>query len=307
MGKLNMENQLEKSSTKSNNRSVIKLSNNMNNFHGKFTTLELQFIFLFISLTEADQDDFIEHNLKLSVMEKMLNKRLQLSKIDYIFDSLMQKFIKIKDGDVIKRRPLFSKIDHNLKENTVLAKFHDDLKPFLLNIQSKYTIGELSYIAEFKSEYSIRIYMFMKQWLNIGRVVFKIEELREIFELPETYKYNDFKRYALLKAQEEIKKSNIYFDFNEIKDGNKVEAIEFIIHRKNDIDETNHFSKNIENDDISKYIGMNVIINNDEATIQSIGKGKTLGYYKVFFISIISGATFARECSIQEIKGLIRK
>ena len=79
----------------------------------------------------------------------------------------------------------------------------------------------------------MRIYELLKQYQKIGTRRIKIKDLREMLGIkPNEYKrYNDFKRFVLLPAKEELPdKTDIKFDFKEIKTSRKITDIEFNIY-----------------------------------------------------------------------------
>jgi hypothetical protein len=82
--------------------------------------------------------------------------------------------------------------------------------------------------------HSIRLYQILKQHLYTGTRTFEIDELKHILGVENKYKkYNDFKKYAILAAQEELQeKCDITFEFEEIKKGRKVEMLRFTIKRQ---------------------------------------------------------------------------
>jgi len=72
----------------------------------------------------------------------------------------------------------------------------------------------------------------LKQYENIGQRIFKLEELKKTLGIKEDkYQlYGHFKKRVLIKAQEELKlKTDICFDFEEIKVSRKVDKICFFI------------------------------------------------------------------------------
>lgn len=91
---------------------------------------------------------------------------------------------------------------------------------------------------QFNSRYSCRIYELLKRFIKIGHRNLSIEELRNKLGIDcDKYKlYSDFKRKVILKAQKEInKKSDIQFDFQEVKKGRKVESLKFFMEFKDEI------------------------------------------------------------------------
>ena len=113
--------------------------------------------------------------------------------------------------------------------------FDPELKPFLLRLKERFTTYRLENVMKLRSIYSIRIYELLKQYQNIGKRGITIESLRKMLGIePDEYKtYNNLKRKVIMVAHKEInEKTDIAFEFREIKLGRKVNEIEFVINRK---------------------------------------------------------------------------
>jgi plasmid replication initiation protein len=120
--------------------------------------------------------------------------------------------------------------------------FAPSLKPLLLELQKhgSFTKYEFDNIKHLNSVYSVRIYELLKEYENFkreeGKVfrVFEVNELKEKLDVSDKYKnYNDFKKYVLIQAREEIhKRCDIYFEFEEIKKGRKISQIRFDIFKQ---------------------------------------------------------------------------
>jgi len=86
-----------------------------------------------------------------------------------------------------------------------------------------------------RSIYSIRIYELLKQYQSIGKRTITIESLRKMLGIePDEYKtYNNLKRKVIMVAHKEVnEKTDICFDYKEIKLSRKVNEIEFIVQKK---------------------------------------------------------------------------
>ena len=126
------------------------------------------------------------------------------------------------------------------KEAVVEIEFSQKLMPYLFDLKKRFTQYYIANVMSLNSSYSIRLFEILKQYEAIGKRVVDLEELRKMvgttvenqdgtitidYEL-----YGHFKSRVLLPAQKELKqKTDIYFDFKEIRNGRKVEQIEFTI------------------------------------------------------------------------------
>ena len=128
---------------------------------------------------------------------------------------------------------LFLRIDTKEK-GYVSFEVNPRLKNYILNQTKNFTSYFLENIANLKSAYSFRIYELLKQYQSKDGGWFKTEvkTLRERLGISEKqYKlYGHFKDKVLNVAQKELKaKTDLCFDFEEIKRVRKVEIIVFHI------------------------------------------------------------------------------
>ena len=106
-----------------------------------------------------------------------------------------------------------------------------ELRPYLIQLKGRFTAFSLDNV-QLKREYSFRMYELLKQYERIKKRVIPLSQLREMLLIQDgEYKlYADFKRRIIVPAQNEINsKTDISFNFEEIKTGRKVSAISFTI------------------------------------------------------------------------------
>ena len=81
--------------------------------------------------------------------------------------------------------------------------------------------------------FTIRIYELLKQYQKIGARTFRLEELRFLLNIATNKypKYGNLKQAVILPSQRELKaKTDLYFEFSELKQGHKVIALQFQIY-----------------------------------------------------------------------------
>jgi plasmid replication initiation protein len=216
--------------TKSN---IIKTSHELNHFRGGYTRLELDFIYAFITQIRDEDDELQAYDLTLSQLEAKLGRSLRLRDVEYMFDSLIKKSFKVNNTKELTVYSFFTTISFNKEEKRLRVKFNPDLKPHLIQLQT-YAMGNFKYILQFNSEYSKRLYMLACQWVNATKIVYSVDELREMLAVPGSYQYAQFKQKILKPAEKELveKEADIYFEFEEIKEGRKVAKILFRVKRR---------------------------------------------------------------------------
>lgn len=110
-------------------------------------------------------------------------------------------------------------------------EFSEKLRPYLIQLKKDFTKYNITEILSFKSKFSIRIYLILKQYIAVGERTLNFEELKEMLQVSELYpKYCNFKQKVLKIAHEEINRlSDLKIEYEEIKKGRKVDKIKFYI------------------------------------------------------------------------------
>lgn len=109
----------------------------------------------------------------------------------------------------------------------------EEIQPFLLQLKDRFTCYLFENVSRLRSFFSIRLYNLFRQYCSIGDRVLDLRTLRKMFKIKEGQysSYFMFKKRIILPAQRELKeKTDIYFDFEEIKEGRRIVAIRFFIH-----------------------------------------------------------------------------
>ena len=140
-------------------------------------------------------------------------------------------------------------------EGIIEFEISNKLRPYLLEAQTKFLKYSLENILPLKSGYSIRMYEILKDWYELNKrygnkaeKIIKVDELREMLEIPKSYKFNDIKRFVLNKSKKELAEhTDIIFDFQEIKTGRKVTHLKFLIQPNPKKSEDYLFNQEIQN------------------------------------------------------------
>ena len=107
-----------------------------------------------------------------------------------------------------------------------------------MEAQKKFLKYKLENILPLRSSYSIRLYEILKDWYELNKrygnkaeKVIKVDEIREMLEIPKSYQYSShIKKLILNKSKKELEEhTDIIFDFEEIKTGRKVTHLKIII------------------------------------------------------------------------------
>ena len=126
------------------------------------------------------------------------------------------------------------------KKDILKVRLDADLKPFLLQLKKHFTTYELWYVLSMKSQYSIRLYEFLKSLLHKKETyskTFTLEYLKEKMSAEKLVKYYDFKRFGLEKAISEINQfTDIEIVYEAIFEKNRCKEITLSVKVKDVLD-----------------------------------------------------------------------
>jgi len=202
----------------------------------KLKTSQQKFLRIMASMIKKNDEDLKMYEFKINELLELFQVKDQskYKEIPKQTRELMGNVLTFKTDKKIIQVPFLNYCEYETGAGILRVQFHPFLKPFYLYLskENPYTKYELKNILPLKSIYSIRIYELLKQYEKIGKRTIGIEKLRELFQIKKTeyVRYNDFKRKVLQQAQKELPlKTDISFEFEEIKTGRKVTSIGFNI------------------------------------------------------------------------------
>jgi len=209
------------------------------NIAHKFTTLkgsewkpnEIDFLFAFVSEIQNDDEQFKFYKLTRAELNRKLDKRIEKARIAKLFKAMLDKKIETETDKEIIHYNIFSTLKYNKESEELSVKFNDDLKSLLLQLKP-FTKGYLSDIFKMESSYAKRIYLLCSQWKNAGSFKIKVQQLMDELQVSKSFRrYDNFKRKVLQVAEKNmIENSSIYFEFEELKKGRKVDELLFKIY-----------------------------------------------------------------------------
>ncbi len=212
---------------------LVTKSNDLVNSRYDLTTLEQKIILLLASLVQPEDEKFKEYNIKIDTFMKVLGLtgKSKYDDIPKIAMGLMKKVFEIKRNNNPLVIAWLSSAEYHKKEGYITLEFSPKLRPYLLNLKEFYTSYKLENILFLKGKYSIRLYEILKSNAFKKDIRISIEHLRDLFKITNEYeRYNDFKRKVLEYAKKELQaKTDISFEYTEIKEGKKIVAINFNI------------------------------------------------------------------------------
>ncbi len=167
-----------------------------------------------------------------------------------ITHSIVTRYVEIKSPGRLVQTTWMAQAEYIDGTGVVDAQLSEAMIPFLLNLKKNFTQYKLTMLLSFKSQYTLRLYMLLKQKHDHNphtkEYTFEFGELRKIlgvsieaiprrdkFDKPqaavELYsEYRDFKRWVLEVARKELAaKADIGFEYEEIRHNRRVASIIF--------------------------------------------------------------------------------
>ncbi|WP_066297399.1 replication initiation protein [Bacillus sp. FJAT-29937] len=231
----------------------ITKSNSIIESQYKLTLQEQRILLITASKVQPSDEDFKPYKFRVTDLIEKMGVGSQTSMYSYIKNvvkGLQSKTVEFKKGNRTMIANWLVTSIYEDQEGTVILKFNPDLKDFFLQLKERFTTYQLENVIQLNSVYSIRIYELLKQYENLKKRSFTIDELRDKLGIEKTkYKqYGHFKDRVINAAQQELaEKTDISFTFEEEKKGRKVVGIIFRINgKKGTIPKQQHIATIIE-------------------------------------------------------------
>ena len=227
---------------------LVTQSNRLIESRYNLSLAEQRLILSMISRIHPDDKAFKPYIISIHEFAEFLgiDKNSMYRECKKITELLLSRVVSIQEDDGLLQTNWVSSAKYIDGEGIVKLCFDPLLKPYLLQIKSHFTSCRLEMLLSFKSQYTMRFYMLIKQYEKMRVREIKVDELRQIIGLgAKQYKlYNDFKRFIIVPVQKELKeKSDLYFDFEEIKQGRRIGVIRFTVFSKGGIGSYENDSK----------------------------------------------------------------
>jgi len=213
---------------------IVTKSNKLIACNYDLSLQEQKIILTLASMVQLQDTEFKEYEFKIKDFMELLGiqDKSKYIEVPKITKDLMKKVFEIREDKKIIQLAWLSSAIYETGKGTVILKFDSNLKPYMLELKELYTSYKLGNVLSLKSKYSIRLYEILRSNLYKKCIEIDIKELRSMVGAKEkAYTiYNNFKTRILIQSKKELKnKTDIYFDFTEIKTGRKVTSIKFYI------------------------------------------------------------------------------
>jgi plasmid replication initiation protein len=203
----------------------------------KLSIGEQRIIYVLTSMIKPEDKEFKPYRINIKEFAEIIGVKTKdiYYQVHKYIESLRDRDLTIRKQNSVLKMKWLSSAEYFSNDGYIELCFDPKLKPYLLLLKDRFTKLSLTQMVSFTSQYSARIYEFLKQYEKLNKRIFVIEQLKcDLGISIDEYKmYADFKRKILIVATKEINdKSDLYVDFEEIKTGRKVTSIKFNIKSK---------------------------------------------------------------------------
>jgi len=148
-------------------------------------------------------------------------------------DKLMKTTYSVRKDKGLLKINVCSQAYYVEKEGRIDIRFTEEIMPHLAELGNNFTMYNLKEISGFGSMYTTRLYELLMQFKVTGIYDTSVSNLRYLFGCLDTLKrYNDFKRFAIEQAVNEINSQyEIDLKYDEVRKGRKIDRIIFTFKR----------------------------------------------------------------------------
>lgn len=222
------------------NNLVVK-ANNLIQARYKLTLNEQRIILYAVGKLDTNSEDFSIIPINIRSFFKLLNtSQERYSEIREIIRGLTKKEIIIQNQGNELITNWLSSMEYKETEGIIELEFSQKLKPYLLELQEKFTRYQLENILNLQNKHSIRVYELLKQYEAIGKREIKVDILRDCLGIKknEYSRFYDFERFVLKASKKEINKhTDLTVDYKKIKTGRRITSIFYMIKSKKENEE----------------------------------------------------------------------
>jgi len=217
--------------------SIVTQANELVSARYTLPLAEQRLVLTMIAKIQPDDCDFKPYRISVSELAEFLgiDKNSAYRECRKITKSLLTRVLEIHEPGRLLQTGWVSSAEYVVGSGIVNLSFDPLLKPYLLKLKGNFTKCKLEILLSFKSQYTMRMYTLLKQHEFRGEREMELNDAREMLGLRKDQytEYSNFKNNVILPTQRELfEKSDIAFEFDEIKYGRRVGAIRFRITSK---------------------------------------------------------------------------
>ena len=225
------------------NELTVKYKNELNTIPmRKFNAKEMDLFFSICAKMKNKSTSTVKfyfEDLKGLSNYKMTATNHFVKDLDNVYTKMLGLNYREESATKIKRFVLFTDFEIDKEEKYVEISVNPKLEYILNQLTHEFTQFELKEFTSLSSSYSKTMYRLLKQFKSTGFYTVKMDEFRELLDIPTSYRMGNIDQQILNPIKKELKQ---YFNpFNIIKikakKGNKIERLEFQFKEKKHVED----------------------------------------------------------------------
>ncbi len=143
-------------------------------------------------------------------------------------DRLYERSASWTDGKKQIRMRWAWKAVYHEREAWAEIHFSPDMTPHIFLLGERFVRYRLEYARGLRSVYSTNLLRLLMTQKDTGFKTITVDDFRTSMDVPETYRYADIKRYAIVPAVKELNdKADLVIEWKETKRGRSVHSLQF--------------------------------------------------------------------------------
>lgn len=210
---------------------VVKYHNDMNKVNlASFSTKELDLFFsICFKLKEMGTDEI---RISFNDIKFLIGEENNPKRVKFHIDNLNKKLAQLNcqfeiSPNIFERFVLFTNFTSNYNDNSLTIKVNSRFGYLLNNLIGNFTKFDLIEFVNLKSSYSKNMFKFLKQWESIKIKEFKIDEFRELLNIPKGFTMSKIDERILKPIMDELPQYFLNLKLEKIKTGKKITSLKF--------------------------------------------------------------------------------
>lgn len=212
---------------------LIVKSNDLIQARYELGLMEQKLILYAVSKIDTNKENFTKVHIEVKQITQLIDSTVKrYTEFREIANNLMDRRVYLADRPNLDVRWVAS--SEYLGDGIIELEFSEKLIPYLLKLKTKFTRYQLKNILHLKNKYSIRLYELLKQYENLEKRTFSLDELKGILMIDNMYSdFRNLSQFVLKPSMSEINKhTDLVINYEKITKGRKVVGIKYSISPK---------------------------------------------------------------------------
>ncbi|MFD2937621.1 replication initiation protein [Spirosoma flavum] len=184
---------------------ILFQGNALTTAHYDMTALQKNILYMVQSQLGAEDAPGKEYLVRVRDIMGLTSTKNPYEDLRKSTETMMQKIMTIAVPDGFIQVAPFSSVQYNTKEGTIAICIDSKLRPYLFNLDNRFTTYGLTEAMNVPGKYSKRLYEMLSQWKSMGLMKVNMPDLRLQLKLEDKYPdWDNFKRRVLDPAVAEI-------------------------------------------------------------------------------------------------------